>query len=157
VGEHLEGVDHFDGDGWRILTDDGVVGRCRRWLRRRSRTRAGTTKASASGSPTSTRAKLRKGCTASRRVVAGKPGAFLGDRVPETPPRPPSRSSRSRALELLDQRLSRTLPILELKFNEELGQGAPALVELADHVGADLARGREDSEEIAAGAWVRAR
>jgi hypothetical protein len=50
--------------------------------------------------------------------------------------------------ELLDHPLPRCVILLEQE--QELGHRlVPALVELADHVGPDLARGREDGEQIA--------
>jgi hypothetical protein len=50
--------------------------------------------------------------------------------------------------EFLDHRLPRGLVLLER--DQDLGHDViPSLVELADHIGADLARGREDAEESA--------
>jgi hypothetical protein len=51
---------------------------------------------------------------------------------------------------LFNQGLPRPLPILELKLDQELGELTPPPGQLTDQVGADLARGREDAEEIAA-------
>jgi hypothetical protein len=54
--------------------------------------------------------------------------------------------------ELLDYRLPRPLPVLELEFDQKLGELVPPPIsQLANHVGADLARGREDAVQIATG------
>lgn len=49
---------------------------------------------------------------------------------------------------LLDHRVAS--PLASLEQDQKLGHLVPALVELADYVGADLAQGREDLEEVAA-------